>query len=53
MAECTSHGSGSAVNLVHFDEGHAPALGRTMEGESAGRSSLKSGCYHTRSVNVL
>ena len=53
MAEFASHSSGSAVNLVHLKRATQPALGRTMEGESAGRSPLKSGCYHTRSVNVL
>jgi hypothetical protein len=42
----------SAVFLIHA-EGLRQAPRGEKQGESAGRPSLRSGCYHTRSVNVL
>ena len=51
VAELRGHMSRFAVYLIHKRFG--PALGSSKENESAGRLSLRSGCYHTRSVNVL
>ena len=53
VAEFAGHSSGCAVYLPRFREGLGPAHGGSLEGESAGHSLPKSGCYHRRSVNVL
>jgi hypothetical protein len=51
-AELRGRRSRSAVFLIH-GKGLGLARGRWVEGESAKRLSLSSGCYHRRSVNVL
>jgi len=52
VAELEGHVSQSAVYLIHV-EVRTGAGGSETEEDSARRLSPESGCYHTRSVNVL